>query len=1740
VAALGQTHITVTSECAIAACEGWITVADTIRWDSGNTLSLHATGRIFINADIDATGAEGVAGGSVIVRSGFNADGVTSSGLTNGIYVDDALILTGGGESSGGSGLAGGNVILQARDGGVVFSGDGAIVTSGSDAVGDGSHAGGGAGTITILAGDDGNGVGIRLDDYALIAERGASVGGATDASRGALALAATTGTISQGSESGLLGASLVATTTTGNITLESGYNDVALLAAASDGGSIRYNNADNALTLGAIGSVLGVTTGGAGEVWVQGLAIAVTRAVSTGNGNLTLSANTGSQRSGDFIGIDLASGVAVTTGGGNLVLSGRGGDAATGNQSGVVVRQGAIVQAAGSGTVSVTGVGGESAGSNNTGVLLSGNGTSGFTRIYAEDGSVTVNGTGGGLEDTGAAGNVGVSLSNGAVISSGSASAPVSVSGQGGEGDGGGHVGVFLDGVTATADGTYISSRGGDVTVTAEGGDGGDNNDAIRLLNRASIGTAAPTTLSSGPDRNLRLNLDVGRGNSVAFGNDAAGFDLYAGTGNLRIDTNAFTQTESSATNAARAHVTGNLTLRRRSGGFDETFRLATFINRFAINPTVGTNAGVAGLNQISGLTITAGDADAAIDLAGFDITGPVAVSGDNVTVSQDIVTGGGTLSLAASDTLTLTGNVRLDTTGGAATEADSDGGAGGAVTLVGGDGGVVFDIAEIDTRGGAGLGTGAAGDAGSLTVTSTSGDIDQSSTSSRIWASSADFETTTGNIILKGGNALEGLRAVSSASDPAERGNIEFVSTSGESLAFTGTLQGNQVSVTHGADLTQTGGSIVANAFLLRVSNVTQDVTLTRSNDVGTFAATITGTGGLQFNGGASQSLIIDSVGDINGVTVQNGSLALTGLQSLSLVQTLSATHATNGAVSITAADNRAIDLGTDNADRLSLTEAEFRRINTPRLTLTTLGSAGVFNTAVVTTSGASAPGIIEINSAGVIEQSDTALFGFGHTNTGTMTLNANDRLRGLDSVSATQAMTLRGVGSLTLSGPRDLLVKVENTSGSTTTLSKLHITSTSEAQPDEYGVSGASNVTFTLTGSATAGSPALDDHYLLTDFTSTGTVDFRFEGNRRTDLGEVSTQGGSFTVFSPWGIKATEDITSTTGAIQLLANDGVERSTSGADNRQGKFSGVEIIDKAITTSGNIIIDGRAGGSGGHGVWIENTGKVKTTGSGTISITGIGRLNDGHGIFLDGADAAVISAGGSIVLDGSAVLASGQDARGILLDGGEVTNATGRVTLVGNRSQAGNLPRVAIEQSDGSVITANALELVTTRGLIDLDQLNNVTTLAANLSDNLFFDNGGNALTIGEVNGTVGIGITGGSFSGSNPTGSVFLSNIPTLTLNRSIINQNGLIYLRADQIAFGPDVDSVPVRVGNAPGTPVQNLGGKITLSGQSRRSTLSDRDIAFVTSTSGATELQIDAALLNRFHASTFNPRTAGKILIRSDIDPTTIRDALEIDAGKGIETTGRFFVALPNAFDQGVLVLRGGTEGGVGNTDDAKALVTRGVSQLFIESADFFNVEAEKLDGTAMPLKELGIFSISNGKDTKYRVISASGALTMTGTGTAYTIGFDNTDGALIDLSIATSADVTVNEAIMGVFPDPNASNGNDDDDSFDEPTGDFTIGYRNPLTAGLTEKNVGSVTIAETLTVGAFSSSSIGSFILNAGKSITTEDGSILIDSETDVTINSGAALTSDRCAGDARRIGYLVHECRDDYRQRR
>jgi hypothetical protein len=208
-----------------------------------------------------------------------------------------------------------------------------------------------------------------------------------------------------------------------------------------------------------------------------HGLTVFSGTIISGTNGNLVVTGNGGNTKSGsgNNNGIQLdgaTTQIKAGAGTGTTLVTGTGGGLLTaGQNSGVTLGTGSLISSSGSGNVTVIGYGGNltGTGGTNRGVHLY---FSSF--ITSNGGNVRVEGTGGGGSVNNSS-NQGVSLASGSFITSGGAGT-VTVIGKGG--NVGGESGSSNNGVNVTAGNStqaapYITSTGGNVTVTGIAGGG-------------------------------------------------------------------------------------------------------------------------------------------------------------------------------------------------------------------------------------------------------------------------------------------------------------------------------------------------------------------------------------------------------------------------------------------------------------------------------------------------------------------------------------------------------------------------------------------------------------------------------------------------------------------------------------------------------------------------------------------------------------------------------------------------------------------------------------------------------------------------------------------------------------------------------------------------------------------------------------------------------------------------------------------------------------------------------------------------------------------------------------------------------------------------------------------------------------------------------------------------------------------------------------------------------------------
>ena len=388
---------------------------------------------------------------------------------------------------------------------------------------------------------------------------------------------------------------------------------------------------------------------------------------ITTVNGDLILSANQqGSPTSGAFLGVDINGGTVQSTGSGNVTVSGKGGDVGTAGvdarRYGVEIRNSGHIFGGTSGTCIVNGTGGNNVGWRNYGIHMLDSGSS----ITSAGANVQVVGLGAG-NSTGSNEDVGVWLDAGLISAGGTGTVSVQGTGATAATLDNNHHGIHL--VAAT-----ITSTGGAVTVTGQGGGGagGNNHIGVVLLAGSTIsagGATSPVTVTgtggTGGTGGYGLAL-IGNGAKIT----SSGGDVLV-TGSASQITGA----------AIRGiwMVTGTPSITTALNGGNLTVVADTMD---IVNGTISANAS-------STLTVRPKTAGTVVNLGGADALNTPNTLG--LTSSELAAMSAGTVIIGHSSSATLTVSAAI-------THADSS-----ALSIVSGTGLNINLNAGITTAGGA-----------------------------------------------------------------------------------------------------------------------------------------------------------------------------------------------------------------------------------------------------------------------------------------------------------------------------------------------------------------------------------------------------------------------------------------------------------------------------------------------------------------------------------------------------------------------------------------------------------------------------------------------------------------------------------------------------------------------------------------------------------------------------------------------------------------------------------------------------------------------------------------------------------------------------------------------------------------------------------------------------------------------------------------------------------------------------
>ncbi|MCT7963503.1 CHAT domain-containing protein [Laspinema sp. D1] len=574
----------------------------------GVGLTAEAGSDIQVNADITLNQGDinlSAGGGIVINTARINTGGgdFTATGTRNvatfreGIYLNEGVINAAGGNINlTGKGF---DDINTSNNYGIFLDNNSRVETIGN-------------GMIT-LEGTGGNGIdgntGILIDTSTIVSGNGnitlTGIGGGTGQINRGVSLQGGSIVESTGGKIAITGRG--GTGTNENIgifvsveTNVLGNGDINFTGTGGDGtGELNLGvSLQNGSIVESTGGVISITgIGGTGIDRNYGILVGTETGTSTiiksGNGDITLTGigGTGGQLNR---GVNLIDGSRVESTGGAIAIEGRGGTGSNLN-TGIVVDTGTTVL--GKGDITLTGTGGEGTGQYNQGVTLEGG-----SRVESTEGAIAIEGRGG----TGTFGNLGIFVDSTTLFGKGD----ITLTGNGGDGTEQQNAGVGLsNSIVSTGGAVTIEGRGGtgtnesigigvnntttifgngNIILTGSGGDGtGHNNQGVRLLGGSmvqSTGGAIAITGRGGSGTNNNEGIFVDNNTTLSGNRDIT----LTGTGG---ESSGRGNIGVSLQNSSRVESTGGAVAITGIGGSGTNDNEGIFVNN---NTTVSGNGDI------------------------------------------------------------------------------------------------------------------------------------------------------------------------------------------------------------------------------------------------------------------------------------------------------------------------------------------------------------------------------------------------------------------------------------------------------------------------------------------------------------------------------------------------------------------------------------------------------------------------------------------------------------------------------------------------------------------------------------------------------------------------------------------------------------------------------------------------------------------------------------------------------------------------------------------------------------------------------------------------------------------------------------------------------------------------------------------------------------------------------------------------------------------------------------------
>ncbi|MBB5985447.1 YDG domain-containing protein [Sphingobium lignivorans] len=1278
-------------------------------------------------------------GGNLIIGGGVDAAGAAQDAATSGVDITGVINASGGNVAIKGANTG-------SASNGIRFGSGGSIITSGTGSISiEGSATGSnhaisilsGAGAITagsggiLLKGTAQTGSAISSASTADIT----SAGGITltgnrnvtitnrlvaSGASGAINVGTTAGNISLGALSGpgditvvspgTLAFGAVTQTGAGNMLFSSGGALSTTATISKTGGDLSTLTLKAATDL-SVGGAITASTGGKINVYLNSRAndgasgtITISKSIGTAGGdlvawggsalpNLADLAATGSAKSTaiDAHGILVTgTGTTLDAAGGNIGLAGEA-HSVKGNSGNAAVRfeAGTVIKTSGTGSIGI-----KATGNANYGLVS-------LATMSTTSGAINLLGTSAGAAFAG----VGVLLSNGAVVSTGSGN--ITMQGQATGADTGlminsntgagitstsGKISLTgtasganaVEGIAFIGAGVQTISTGGAISMTASGGTTSFNN-GVRPKTALLLGVGGtPLTISAGGDLTINASATSAADTAITAQAGGASSQLPSGSfissgGTLSINAGAPSKgivmgdmAITAGSNASIESSSGDITFGQfTSNGGTVSVKAAGKLTTGAVNLATTGNTLLQGDGLSLGAITKKGSAAGASNLTIKSTT--------NIVLDNDITTESGagkmnvTLNSRSNDGATgsITVNKKIASGGGdinfyGGSAADMSGAAIGSTTgisvsllagsTVDANGGNIFmrggDLNSVASNG-IFLG-------GTVTTNGTGGITGYGNTGSNytgVYIAGATMAAGDGGIKLVG--------ATSNIGSPANGSGVRIAGSVAANITTTGdlTLTGTSTGYlgirvdTSAAGTVLKGTNVALNGYSLGGATSTNGILFSNTQDIkitGTNKVTITGTGGATNAGGTSKSAISF------GTATSNPAMATI--------------EAGSGGVLIdgTGADSNAtfsFDTWMGTADE---TAPNIKIVSAGAVEM--LGNRGVVYRGTITQTGGGASKLSA--QAGVV-----LLNKYTGTNADSLTLsNLSGNIRVLGTIATTKDLKIEaaGVGGSVLVSGSPVATDAALTSGGALIITALEgVTTQALSQTGTTGVVEIRSDTGAVsTGAIDIRTAARTDIKAATTLT-TGAITLNGASAVTLDAGAaltpaVITKKAIATGASSLTLKSASDIT-IGNAITTEANAGKLDVTINARSGGAAIGTVRVNADVITQGGAIAIGGGATGAEGamgstnSGILLASGIKLDARRAGTDggNISLISKATSADAIWLNSTSSILSSGSGSITLDGDASASTG--GRGITISGSTIQTGTGAISLTG-----------------------------------------------------------------------------------------------------------------------------------------------------------------------------------------------------------------------------------------------------------------------------------------------------------------------------------------------------------------------------------------------------------------------------------------------------------------------------------------